>query len=1154
MVAPRISYDYFGIQPSFATATGLRDALLASYPDAEFFGGPITGVRVGYDYDTAPAWGWVKRLLRTRTDWWPAVGLALQHAAQDGGATARRALADLLATCEESVVLLEWTGPVARQWPDTRTSGSTGHQVPDGRLDDLVDRQRVRSAELQRAPITIPGMPDGDAKTEADLVSLLALSINKITHGPWYWLVSELVHHPWMRPLMPAVCERFSGGDNRELRAMLDWLCEEHDLWRHFELLDEWSRHEPAWWNDNIKPGRGRRSPLRAEVIGAAKILGHLVWRARACALLQRGTPPVVDLAEITRFHGSPRATVKPHAPPPPPTPPPTPMLARASLHEAGPRAPAPAVVFTQHRAAIVQLLVLGRERVVSVDSDRVALVWNPQTAALIARHELPANAIACSLTSTDSGLVYVVQGAEQLAVHALDGHRVLAHVARRDLPAATIASCNGDLSRVLLAGDGELVLVPLVGGGRLVRKSVETHDPEVLAVAPTGGDYLVRFHHVGMDMYPTDEQAVFDGSTLKEIDRRRGHVDVRSPLSSHPTARVEIGDAFARVFVADDRPLPDLVAHARPICMSAWLDDDALLTADIGGKIHRWDVDRMIASPGAPAQHAEPITHVRFTRTGVVSFTAKDTKLWRDGAQVATLPALTAPTIDPVAQTVFEVDATAVRTYSLVDGAALGAHAAATPGSMDGARVVGPGGRISVYMANSYPTRVASLRDDHERLLPPSLAGILPEGTPPILHAGRLLLTQYIQYKTLTRSVSCDTFAVFASRVLHVDGGTAWTTLHPDGVTLYSAGYTDGKVSASDFLTLDERDSWTVFRGAGSESAISTAVLLPVRGWILVAGWSRLRRFELDRGLLARMIRDPVDCASPQRVEELVADAAERRVVVFLQNGAAQVIDVDHMAWVDAHDGEIDAARARRSVALDSKARGFERAFVCGQGRHLVGWSFGLAITSVSAERALRAPFLTRVAPKADTLRGALVDEALGELWLLCKDGTLVRTSLVHDAPIETVTTIAGGVKIAWTSRSTFAVQTEAGALHYLRTSGECICTVAGLMPAQHAPRAFAESVAVCAQPDGAVRVAEIPGDSYRTLRDARATMPATAIAVAAPFFVSRHGNQVLRWDLRAGGCTGAWTASTTLTAIDVREDGAVLVGEANGVVTLLQ
>jgi hypothetical protein len=57
-----------------------------------------------------------------------------------------------------------------------------------------------------------------------------------------------------------------------------------------------------------------------------------------------------------------------------------------------------PSTTFAQHRAAIVDLVVQSPERVLSVDEDRVALLWNAPSGAFIAGYELPAAAILHSI------------------------------------------------------------------------------------------------------------------------------------------------------------------------------------------------------------------------------------------------------------------------------------------------------------------------------------------------------------------------------------------------------------------------------------------------------------------------------------------------------------------------------------------------------------------------------------------------------------------------------------------------------------------------------------------------------------------------------------------------------------------------------------
>jgi hypothetical protein len=309
LTAPKISYVYGGgANPEFSTIAELRDALLASYPAAAFYGAPVVGVNRD---DTAPAWGWVKKLLRTRTDWWPALGIALQHAAQDGGELARIALADLLESYQESVVLLEWTEPIARQWPDVRaTTTGTALGRPDYRLATIVAGERKLWDEQQSADVEIEGLGPGgtylavDVKTAADLEAVLATSAKAGNpgdgEGPWSWLFTELLFHHGMQPWIPAVCAKFAAGSDAEVRAMLDWFFEEHDLWRCLDLLEGWSLSPPPWWNKSAdtKPP-GWRYPVRRGNVPDASTLGDIALGVLSRARGQAGTRPIVDLTPI---------------------------------------------------------------------------------------------------------------------------------------------------------------------------------------------------------------------------------------------------------------------------------------------------------------------------------------------------------------------------------------------------------------------------------------------------------------------------------------------------------------------------------------------------------------------------------------------------------------------------------------------------------------------------------------------------------------------------------------------------------------------------------------------------------------------------------------------------------------------------------------
>ncbi|MGZ3451398.1 MAG: WD40 repeat domain-containing protein [Polyangiales bacterium] len=822
--------------------------------------------------------------------------------------------------------------------------------------------------------------------------------------------------------------------------------------------------------------------------------------------------------------------------------------LSRGSLQQSrGDGSPAPTLGFSQHRAAITQLLVLDAAQVVSVDREGQALRWDPRTGTVLSRYSLPGNAVVNSVLATrNGGLAYVATEPQALVVHALEDHRQLARVSANGLPTIAFAQCTSDLSRVLVASTEELVLVSLTDGARLASASVSRYEPEILALQVSADDraFLVHFHHVAMDMYPTDDSTLFDGASLSIVESHAhwpfDPFPQSSPLSA---ATVNLRNRIARIVLRDERPLPDLVAHVEPLCRSTWIaDDTALLTGDSSGTIYRWDLD--LETLLAPTQHAHAITAVRFAEARILSATAKDTKLWRDdGELIATLPALgSTPSIDESQRHVID-PSTTVRIYSLDDGRLI-----SEKNTGFGAPGVGARGRIAVGFADAFPVRVISLPDGREWELPMSLGGIVSERAPPIVHAGRLLVTYYT---APTLSLDLGDHSVRAERRLHLHG-TSWVALHPDGDTLFSTGYADGQLVASDFLTLAERRRWSVFDG--SEAAIETAVLLPERGCVVVAGKGRLRRYAHEPTRARGAWSGTADCEVAGEVHALVADATESRIVVFAKGVAPRVLDVARMTWVDAREGEVESAHQRRRFfAAEGPAHGFDQAFVCGEVPWLVGWSRGLAVTTIAlGDTTVRSPFATRAVQSYQAVRDKHVDPA-GTLWLLDRNGTWMRTSLVENgAPVDTVATIPGAARLQSLSPTTVAVLDDAGSLHLLRVTGEPIRTIEHFAPSPTAPYAVSDAVAACARPDGPIGVTELSSGALTTLHDPRAIVVARCVALAYPFVASLHHNQVLRWDLRTGACTGAWSSTTTLTAIDVRSDGAVLAGEASGGVTL--
>jgi hypothetical protein len=289
------------------TTTQLRDALLSSYPDAALFGAPV--IAANRD-DTTAAWTWLLGIVRKRSDLWPAIGIAIQHAANDGGDLAREALADFLESYQHSFVLLEWTAPLAKVWPDAKaTCRGTSFGQPDYRLATIVAAQRALKDEVDKdTRIAVEGAgPNGDylivdVQSQTDLESLMATSAKVGKHGdrgegPWHWLLGAVLFRPELEPMLVAACAQFASGTDAEVRALLDWFFAEHDLWRYLSLLDSWSQQPPSWWNapaDTVPPGW--RFPVRAE---GAKTLGEIALRALRRAREQAAAQVIIDLPRL---------------------------------------------------------------------------------------------------------------------------------------------------------------------------------------------------------------------------------------------------------------------------------------------------------------------------------------------------------------------------------------------------------------------------------------------------------------------------------------------------------------------------------------------------------------------------------------------------------------------------------------------------------------------------------------------------------------------------------------------------------------------------------------------------------------------------------------------------------------------------------------
>jgi hypothetical protein len=297
------------VNPEFGTTSELRDALLGSYPDAHYFGGPFVGCNRD---DVLPAWGWVVQLVRMRSDWWPAIGIAIQHAATDGGELARTAMADLLAGFRDSIALVPWTEQLAHQWPDVKaTSSGTGWGAPDLRLETIShDRQRFvehLAAASDEAFLMGYGRAgkaiSGPLTNEAELRALLDKSARAGQFpdgdkGPWSWVGFELLTHgEWLGAAFLRAVLAIDAANEASVFALLDWFSEERDLWRFEPLLADWYAEPPTWAKTaaNTKP-KGWRRTIRSSHWPDVETLGDVASQAFWRAKKQVATAPIIDL------------------------------------------------------------------------------------------------------------------------------------------------------------------------------------------------------------------------------------------------------------------------------------------------------------------------------------------------------------------------------------------------------------------------------------------------------------------------------------------------------------------------------------------------------------------------------------------------------------------------------------------------------------------------------------------------------------------------------------------------------------------------------------------------------------------------------------------------------------------------------------------
>ena len=302
-----------GINPTFASASELRDSLLASYPEAARFGYPVVSRNLE---QTAPAWGWAIDLVHQRGDWRPALGIALQHAATDGGELARLALVDLMAHFSDSAALFPWTESLASKWPELRPdrTSATGWGRPDYRLDAIARDQKtfLSNVETSKSSVFLDGYGAGGEpiiapKTnQAQLKALLDTSAKAGRFpdgdkGPWSWLQFELMFgEAWIRPAFLQIVHRLDAGDTNSAYALLDWFAEEQDLWQFVQLIESWVANPPSWWTTraDTKPAGWKRT-IRTSFWPGVTTLGDAAIEALRRAKWQAATPPVVDLPQL---------------------------------------------------------------------------------------------------------------------------------------------------------------------------------------------------------------------------------------------------------------------------------------------------------------------------------------------------------------------------------------------------------------------------------------------------------------------------------------------------------------------------------------------------------------------------------------------------------------------------------------------------------------------------------------------------------------------------------------------------------------------------------------------------------------------------------------------------------------------------------------
>jgi len=717
----------------------------------------------------------------------------------------------------------------------------------------------------------------------------------------------------------------------------------------------------------------------------------------------------------------------------------------------------------------------------------------------------------------------------------------------------APLALVTPDLSRMLVASGERLALLDARDGTRLAEHRLGSYEPTAVALGadPSGEVFKVRFRHVEHDILPTISDVFLDALTLAPLPPAAAERFSPFPQGSPFRAvTLEIAGRLAELWLPGRRLLAALRGHEWNISTALW-HGTTLLTADGSGAILRWDIDVDLLL--SERHHERRVARVLAAgRSGVVLSAAErpggtEVKLWKDRLPVASFAASGELALDDERGVVVEQGPTLLL-RSLSDGAELGRVELGAPPAR-----LGPRGRLAAQVADLFALRLVDLASGSTEAFPARACGILSASCPPLFHPdGRRLLVS--TYGAPARLWSMAPLTPLAERELH-RFGTAWVALHPDGETLLSAGHSDGLFSVSDFHTLEARRSVRVFEG---DPAIVACALLPGRGEALVAGKGHLARVPIrDPGVFAKIhdLMRPSLCPIDAAVSEMIAAPGEASVVLFFEKSPPRHLDVETLRMRDATAAEAAEAAPRRRREADGQPFGLERAHSSPDNRWLLGWRRGLLVSPRGLDgRPAREPLqITEIDGETD-LVATLIDEENSALWLLrSREGALLRVSLADPrGAVSLVATLPDPRKLHAVDADTLAVQGHDGTLHVFR-HGAPLLTLPGFAP--NLTPCFGYPSVLLPRPAGWLRLGRLDTGEITDLAPPHASPQATRVACAHPHAATLHDHgTVYLWNLDRREVIGAWRSVDEVTALDVRPDGLVTVGDLAGRVTLLR